>query len=248
MILPVTLSKLKKILIFENDDFLVINKPPGLLSIPDREGKELSLKMILQQEYAGVYTVHRLDRETSGLILFAKNEETHKHLSQQFEHRYAVKYYCGLAKGSLPSKKGSINFPIEENPSRKGTMAVHKNGKEALTDYEVIEDFKICTWARFRIHTGRTHQIRVHMQAIGHPLLCDPLYGDGNPFFVSDIKYNFRLSKNQEEEKPILGRLALHASELSFKNADNQMMEFEAPLPKDLKATLQQLNKIKTKK
>lgn len=238
---------LKEMVIFENDDFVAINKPSGLLSVPDREGKEISLKTLLQEEYGRMLTVHRLDKDTSGLIVFAKNEEAHKHLSKQFEERQTEKIYLGLVIGSLINKKESINKPIAEHPVKKGMMIIHQKGKESLTDYEVLEDFKICSWVKFRIHTGRTHQIRVHMKAAGNPLLCDALYGDGKPFFVSHIKHNFKLSKTQEEERPILNRLALHASELSFTGIDNVMIKLEAPLPKDLKATLQQLTKLKKK-
>src|SRR5256885_16350514 len=97
--------KITEFIIFENDDFIVLNKPAGLLSIPDREGKEISLKKILQEKYEQIFTVHRLDRDTSGLIVFARNEIFHKHLSQQFEERQTVKIYLGLIMGSLTDKK-----------------------------------------------------------------------------------------------------------------------------------------------
>src|ERR1700741_2048282 len=135
--------KITDLLIFENDDFIVLNKPSGLLSIPDREGKEISLKTLLQEEYEQVLTVHRLDRETSGVIVFARNEETHKHLSKQFEERQTQKIYAGLVIGSPPGKKGSINKPLAENTVRRGMMIIHQRGKESLTDYEVLEDFGI---------------------------------------------------------------------------------------------------------
>src|SRR5258707_8328163 len=93
-------------IILENDEFIVLNKPAGLLSIPDREGKDISLKKILQEKYGGIFTVHRLDKETSGLIVFAKMEEAHKYLSQQFEERATEKIYVGLVLGSLSEKKG----------------------------------------------------------------------------------------------------------------------------------------------
>src|SRR5688572_32493970 len=107
-------------IIYENEDFIVINKPPGLLSIPEKEEKENSLKKILQDKYGQIFTVHRLDRETSGLIVFAKNEETHKHLSRQFEERQTEKIYYGLVLGSLAQKQGLIDAPIAEHPNKKG--------------------------------------------------------------------------------------------------------------------------------
>lgn len=240
--------KIPEIIVFENDDFVALNKPSGLLSIPDREGKEVSLKILLKEKYGDIFTVHRLDRDTSGLIVFAKNEASHKHLSLQFENRLTKKIYQGLIIGSLPEKKGSIDSPIAEHPAQNGTMIIHRRGKESLTDYEVLEDFGIYSFLQFRIHTGRTHQIRVHMKDIGHPIVCDVLYGDGKPVLVSSLKSKFKLSKDAEEEKPILGRLALHAYQLIFSEIDGKIFELEAPLPKDMRATLQQLAKRKKAK
>ncbi len=230
-------------IVFENNDFIVLNKPPGLLSIPDREGKEISLKKLLQDKYREIFTIHRLDKNTSGLIVFAKNEVSHKYLSQQFENRQAEKIYVGLIIGSPINKKGAIQSPIMEHPSKKGLMVINRKGKESLTDYEVLEDFGLYSWVQFQIHTGRTHQIRVHMKDIGYPIVCDELYGDGKPVLLSSIKHNFKLSKNEEEERPILNRLALHAYKLKFTGIDKVNYEFEAPIPKDLKAVLQQLSK-----
>src|SRR6266513_5362171 len=103
--------KIQDLLIYENNDFIVLNKPPRLLSIPDREGKEISLKKILQDKYREIFTIHRLDKGTSGLIVFAKNESAHKFLSQQFENRQTEKIYLGLIIGSPINKKGAIDSP-----------------------------------------------------------------------------------------------------------------------------------------
>jgi 23S rRNA pseudouridine1911/1915/1917 synthase len=237
--------KIADLLIFENDDFIVLNKPSGLLSIPDREGKDISLKKLLQEKYNQVFTVHRLDKDTSGVIVFAKNEAIHKHLSRAFENRVTEKIYAGLVVGSLQNKKGTIDAPIAEHPVKRGLMVIHRKGKESLTDYEVLEDFSIYSWLQFQIHTGRTHQVRVHMNYLGHPIACDELYGDGKPILLSSIKHNYKLSKTAEEEIPILNRLALHAYKLKFVDRDGILQAFEAPLPKDIRATLQQLSKRK---
>jgi 23S rRNA pseudouridine1911/1915/1917 synthase len=233
-------------IVFENDEFVVIDKPSGLLSIPDREGDEVSLKRILKEKYGDIFTVHRLDKETSGLIVFAKNEETHKFLSQAFEERSVEKYYTGIVKGTVYEKEKTIDAPIAQNTVKKTQMIVHKRGKESVTDYKVIEELGRFTLLEFRIHTGRTHQIRVHMQYAGHPIVCDKLYGDGEPVLLSSVKKNYNLSRNELEERPLLNRLALHAHRLRFTNANGNDFEFAAELPKDMKAVIQQLRKLTT--
>ena len=230
-------------IIHETDHWIAINKPAGLLSIPDREGKDISLKKLLAEKYGQIYTVHRLDRGTSGVIVFAKDEDTHKLLSAAFEERTVEKYYTGIVQGTLTEKTGTIDAPIAEHPGKKGTMIIHKKGKPAITDYTVQEEPGRFSVLQFRIHTGRTHQIRVHMQHIGHPILCDELYGDPTPILVSSIKRNFKLSKKEDEERPILQRLALHAATLQFTGPEGIGFHLEAPLPKDMRALIQQLKK-----
>lgn len=237
--------KLSDHVIFQNDDFVAVNKPSGLLTIPDREGKEISLKQLLKEAFGEIFTVHRLDRDTSGLVVFALNEATHKHLSQQFETRETGKIYNGLVLGKPVQSEGLINEPIAEHPTKKGLMTVWRKGKESMTEYRVLENFRLFSWMEFKILTGRTHQIRVHMKHIGHPIVCDPLYGDGQPILLSQLKAKFKLSQADEEERPLLNRLALHSSTLSFNAANGEKFSFKAPLPKDLRATLNQLEKTK---
>jgi 23S rRNA pseudouridine1911/1915/1917 synthase len=234
--------KLEEHIVFQNDDFIAINKPAGLLTIPDREGKEQSLKGILKQKFGAIFTVHRLDKETSGLVVFAKNETAHKQLSTAFEGREVQKYYLGLVMGKPAETAGSIDAGIIEHPVKKGLMTVNKKGKTSLTDYETLESFRFYSWLQFQIHTGRTHQIRVHMKHLGNPVVCDILYGDGKPVFISSIKKKYNLSKSEEEERPILARLALHSWKLAFK-LNGKHYNLEAELPKDLRALLQQLRK-----
>ena len=235
--------RLHDFIIFETVDWIALNKPSGLLSIPDREGKEISLKKLLIEKYGNIFTVHRLDKDTSGLIVFAKHETSHKHLSLQFENRSTIKIYNGIVCGSPQTKKGTVTAPIMEHPVKKGTMVINQKGKEAITDYEVLEDFGIYSLLQFRIYTGRTHQIRLHMKDTGHPIACDELYGDGKPILLSSFKKKFNLSKNVEEEKPILGRMGLHSFKLSFADLDGKKIELETELPKDFRALMQQLRK-----
>jgi 23S rRNA pseudouridine1911/1915/1917 synthase len=237
--------KIEEYILHEDDSLVAINKPSGILTIPDREGKDISLKQLLKAKYGNIFTVHRIDKDTSGVVVFAKTEEAHKELSQLFEARETVKIYNGFVLGSPAQKSGTINEPIAEHPVKKGVMTVYKKGKESITEYEVLESFKLYSWMQFHILTGRTHQIRVHMKHLGHPIVCDNLYGDGKPVLVSAIKRKrFNLSKSEEEERPILSRLALHASKLQFQ-LDGKSYDLEAELPKDLRALLQQLNKNK---
>ena len=236
---------IKDLIVFEDENLVAINKPSGLLSIPDREGKEPSLKDYLKAYYGDIFTVHRLDKDTSGLIIFAKNAVAHKHFSAQFENRKTVKIYQGLVIGNLMHEQGTVNAPIAENTIRRGVMLIHRRGKEAITDYQLLESFKQFSWVQFQIHTGRTHQIRVHSKEIGNPLACDPIYGDGKSVFVSALKNKFKLSKNVLDEQPILNRLALHSFQLQIDNLNGEQVCLEAPIHKDLKATLQQLRKRK---
>jgi 23S rRNA pseudouridine955/2504/2580 synthase/23S rRNA pseudouridine1911/1915/1917 synthase len=232
-------------IIHENEAFVAVNKPAGLLSIPDRAGQELSLKQLLKEKYGNIYTVHRLDRGTSGIIVFAKDELAHKELSQKFEGRDVAKHYLGLVQGSPVNEKGTVDIPIAEHPGKVTKMMTHANGKPSVTDYETLESFRAYSWMQFQIHTGRTHQIRVHMQYLGNPIACDDLYGNGEPLLLSTIKgKKFKLSNNELEERPILSRLALHSWKLSFEFG-GEPFQLVADIPKDLKATLQQLRKWK---
>jgi 23S rRNA pseudouridine955/2504/2580 synthase/23S rRNA pseudouridine1911/1915/1917 synthase len=235
--------RIEEHIIFQNDDFIAVNKPSGILTIPDREGN-IALKNWLQEKFGDIFTVHRLDKDTSGIVVFARNEQTHKDLSLQFENRETRKIYNGLVLGVPFQRSGVINEPIAEHPSKKGVMTVYRKGKESITEYEVLESYRLFSWMQFRILTGRTHQIRVHMKHLGHPIVCDPIYGDGKPVYISAIKRNYKRSKETEEERPILSRLALHAARLQFE-LKGQSFDLEAELPKDMRALLQQLNKNK---
>jgi 23S rRNA pseudouridine1911/1915/1917 synthase len=233
--------------LYEDEDYIIVNKPARVLSIPDRFDANLpSIRRMLQDETGGeIFVVHRIDKETSGVIAFAKNETAHKYLSGLFEKHEVGKFYAGLVVGSPSPESGRIDLPIAEHPTIGGRMITAKKGKASVTDYRVVESWPLYALVQWQIHTGRTHQIRVHMSSIGHPIVCDELYGDGKPFLLSSIKRKYKMGKHEETERPLLSRLALHAYKLTFAAADGKEITAEAPLPKDIAACVAQLRKVK---
>lgn len=231
--------------IYEDNDLIIVNKSSGLLVIQDRFNHELpSLNKQLEESLnQKIWVVHRLDKETSGVICFAKNETTHHYLSELFQAHDIGKYYAGLVVGRVAPEQGRIEKPIMEHPVVKGKMITSAKGKPSITDYKVSEQWSLYALVQFQIHTGRTHQIRVHAQSIGNPIVCDELYGDGKPFYVSAIKRKYKLSEKEETEKPLLNRLALHAYKLQFVKKDGKEIIAEANLPKDMLACVKQLDK-----
>ncbi|HVB04137.1 MAG TPA: RNA pseudouridine synthase [Chitinophagaceae bacterium] len=239
---------LEKSIITLTEEYVAVNKPSGMLSIPDRFNANLpSLSALLHKKYPEIYIVHRLDRETSGLILFARNKEAHRYLSQCFESRRLVKYYLALVNGKMAEPAGKIDLPLIEHPAGNGKMIIAKKGKPAITEYTVLEDYSLFSLLQVRIHTGRTHQIRVHLQTTGHPIACDSLYGKGSPILLSSFKHNYRSARDQEAEKPLLSRLALHSSQLIFTDPQGREVNLKAPLSRDMNALIQQLGKYSSR-
>jgi len=232
-------------LIYEDDALLVVNKPAGMLTIPDRFGNKDSLQGALERKYGKVFVVHRLDRETSGVICFARTEAAHRHLSIQFEHHTTDKFYLALLDGALHHDEGEIDKPIGEHPTVSGKMTVTNSGKPSLTFYRALERFKRFTLVEALIKTGRMHQIRVHFQSIGYPLAVDALYGRRTAFYLSEIKgKSYKSGKYTEEERPMMERTSLHSSRLRLDHpVTGERMEFKAELPKDFAAVLNQLRK-----
>lgn len=232
-------------LIYEDDQILIVTKPAGLLTIPDRAGNQNSLVTALQSKYGKVFIVHRLDRETSGILCFARNEAAHRHLSMQMEHHTADKFYLALLDGVLHHEEGEIDKPIGEHHYIPGKMAVTNSGKASLTFYRAVERFQRFTLVEAQIKTGRTHQIRVHFQSIGYPLAIDALYGRREQFLLSEIKgKKYKSGKFTEEERPLMERTSLHAARLRLQHpVTGEMMEFTSELPKDFAAMLNQLRK-----
>ncbi len=232
-------------ILHEDDALVVVNKPPGLLTLPDRfAAAKPSVLGFLNKKYGKIFTVHRLDRETSGLLVFAKNEEAHRLLSIAFEKREVDKIYLALLEGSTHTDEGEIDKPIGDHPSQAGKMAISSAGKPSLTLWRVAERFRNFTLVEAKIMTGRTHQIRVHFQAIGYPLAVDSLYGRRAEIFLHDIKPRGVKMGKEGEGRPLMSRTTLHAARLSFDHpATGERLTVEAPMHKDFQAVISQLRK-----
>lgn len=231
----------------EDDALMVLDKPSNFLVLPDRYNQSLpNLSTIIREELGEIFVVHRIDRETSGLIVFAKTVEAHASLNRQFEGREVEKIYHAIVLGMPSQNEGTINAPLSESARQKGIMRVdEKGGKEAVTEYKILEEFKGYAFVEARPKTGRTHQIRVHLQSIGTPILGDQKYGGGEGFYLSQVKSGY---KGVEEEKPLLHRTGLHAAGLSFSHpASGERLQFSLPLPKDMKSVLKYLRKFRKK-
>jgi 23S rRNA pseudouridine1911/1915/1917 synthase len=187
--------------------------------------------------------VHRLDRDTSGVILIAKEEATHRELAAMFEGRKVFKEYAAIAAGELDRDSDYIEGRIKHHPSDRVKMWVtdddeDEDAKDACTYYEVVERFRGYTFVRVQPRTGRTHQIRVHLASVGCPVLADKVYGGRDQLRLSDVTGKFP----GENDEVLIGRQALHAYRLRFQHPRlGRWMEFEAPLPADMQRTLQAL-------
>lgn len=225
--------------VFEDEDIIVINKPCGMVVHPAAGNESGTLVNALLYHCKGTLSgvggverpgiVHRIDKDTSGLLVVAKNDAAHNHLSAQLKTHDVARVYFALCIGNLREDRGTVHAPIGRHPTDRKKMAICRRegeGRDAITHYEVLERFGGFTLVRCRLETGRTHQIRVHMASLGHPLLGDPVYGgDGTRFEATHRKY-------------FCGQ-CLHAGELSLTHPrTGALMTFQAPLPADFAALL----------
>lgn len=227
--------------IFENEKILVVDKPAGVIVIPDQHTDEKGTLLGEVNAYAGhkMWVVHRIDRGTTGVIVFAKDAESHAFLCRQFEAGEVKKAYLALVNGTVQADNGVIDRPILIS-GRK--VSLSDEGKESVTDYRVVERFGHFTLVEAAPRTGRRHQIRVHLWGIGHPLAVDPEYGQREALCLSEFKKKYKVTGNAE--KPLIARLTLHAARLTLREpASGESMTFEAPLPHDFEVTLKQLRK-----
>lgn len=224
-------------ILFEDDDLLVLNKPAGLVMHPGAGHQQHTLVNALLahcknlsgiggQERPGI--VHRLDKETSGVVVVAKNDSTHRDLSKQFAARTMRKVYLALVAGVPRKSKGIIDKPIARHPVHRQRMSIaHRGGRPAKTEYHVLRSGGGVSLLECTLHSGRTHQIRVHLHHLSHPVLGDKLYGG--------------------KRAGTFPRQMLHAWKLAFRHPrTNELMQFEAPIPTDIAEAIGKVEELKS--
>jgi len=232
--------------IYADDDFVVLNKRSGLLIAADRYNPDAPrLDLIAEQEFGKLFAVHRIDKDTSGLIVYARNETAQRSISMQFEKRQVNKTYHALVWGHPLWETLNVDLPLQpDGDARHRTVANKRFGKPSVTDFRNIGSVGPYSWIEAKPKTGRTHQIRVHLAENGLCIVCDPLYsGNQKPIRLSEIKRKW--NGDEEEERPLLNRLALHAYKIEFTHpTTGEKVSFTAPYQKDMDATRKQLAKI----
>ena len=226
--------------IYEDSDIIVINKPSGMVVHPAAGNANGTLVNALLHHCKGSLSgiggvmrpgiVHRIDKDTSGLLVCAKNDFSHRALSDELQYHNIVREYHALANGTFKVESGTVNLPIGRHPVDRKRMAVHQstseNAKEAITHYEQIAAAEGISYLKLVLETGRTHQIRVHMSHLGHPLLGDTVYGGGK-------------SRFEKEHSKLLFGQALHAKKLTLTHPrSGERMTFESPLPDEFQKLL----------
>lgn len=224
---------------------VVVNKPSGFLSISDRYDPEAPVVLnFLEKDFGTLFVVHRIDKDTSGVLAYARDPETHRILNGQFSTHAVEKAYLALVRGEAEEDEWICDLPLLTDADRlHRTIIDARRGKEAVSHFAVLERFRDFTLVQVRPETGRTHQIRVHCAATGYPIVADPLYGDGKALFLSQLKRRWK--GDAYEERPLMARTALHAEKIRFVHpVSKEDVEFAAPIPRDFNAALSQLRKI----
>ena len=222
-------------IIYEDNDIIVVNKPKGMVVHPANGNPDGTLvnaiMAICKDSLSGIGgelrpgIVHRLDKDTSGLLIIAKNDKAHVNMSEQIKNHQVKKTYIALVRGAVKENEATINMPIGRSTSDRKKMAVNKNGKEAITHIKVLKKYDKYTLLEVNIETGRTHQIRVHLSHIGYPIIGDYTYSNG------------------KNEFGVVGQ-CLHAKKLEFKHPiTNKEMKLEAPLPEYFEKIINELDK-----
>jgi 23S rRNA pseudouridine1911/1915/1917 synthase len=251
-------------------DCVAISKPAGIASVPGAGEALVAAKLLAAQlnvPFKGdvdprIRPVHRIDKDTSGVLLFAKHRAAQQFFSQQFQNRTVAKEYLALVVGVPADREGTIDAPMRRDPSAPIRMEIFRTGKPAVTRWKLLQRFRGYALLQVVPETGRTHQIRVHLASIGHPLVVDPLYGtrlrpkhlaqqrtrdtdleDRPPgLYLSSFKRSYRANAD-DVERPLISRLTLHAYQLALKHPSGTSLNLVAEPPKDFRATLNALTK-----
>ena len=229
--------------VYEDDDIIVVNKPSGMVVHPAPGNENKTLVNALLYHCKGTLSgingvirpgiVHRIDKDTSGLLVVAKNDEAHVFLSSLLKEHGIKRVYHAVVTGRLKENEGTIDAPIARHPTNRKKMAVVAGGRESITHYKTIEEFSGFTYAKMELETGRTHQIRVHMSHIGHPIMGDTVYGGGKTPF-------------EKAHKSLIDGQMLHAKELSFPHPrTKEIVHFECPLPENFEKILKILKETR---
>jgi len=237
-------------IIYEDDDLIILNKQAGILVHPARGNTHGTLVNALAfysdrlSSGLGEFRpgiVHRLDRYTTGVMIVAKDDAAQWKIARQFEHRQVNKTYIAIVHGAPDLTRDRINAPLGVHPRMREKYAVRtESGKESITFYEVLEQFRGFSLLKMMPKTGRTHQIRVHLAYIKHPIVADDMYG-------GKFVYPWQLANTESQaQEPVINRFALHASTIEFKHPRTEkMIQFEAPLPQDMRNLLDMLREYR---
>lgn len=248
--------------LYEDDDLAVVNKPSNMVVHPSRGHWSGTLVSALAYRFAGQLSsnrgparpgiVHRLDRDTSGAIIVAKNDVAHAHLAALFEEKRIQKEYFAIALGGINVDREVVDLPIGHHPKYRVKMAIAPDdpeAKPAKTFFEVVERFRGFSTVRCMPKTGRTHQIRLHLLSLGCPILCDKLYGGRSTLTKEELAGQYDRSPKGDENREstiLLARQALHARKITFEHpTTGKILEIEAPLPADMLQTIEALRELR---
>ncbi len=233
-------------ILYADTEILAVDKPAGVLAVPDRWDPDVPVaREMLSEDFGRLLPVHRIDKDTTGVLVYARNERAHRELNERFATRQVEKTYFAIVHGEPEGEAWEVELPLRADGDREHRTVIDAaKGKPAKTRFEVVERFRGFALVRALPETGRTHQIRVHLAASSLTIVADPLYGDGAPLMLSALKRRWK--GDAYEERPLMARTALHAARIAFQHpTGGAMLEIEAPLPRDFRATLAQLRKLR---